>query len=220
MGVGTQKIGSPSDVTNVNPMTGNIYNMLQNQMAMSGAQMGGTTALGNIAALQGIAPGIQGLTGLLTGPYVQNAEQTRDLIQQEAMQGVAGMFANQGNLQSGAALSAMARGAAQPAAQAATQIAGLQSQMGSGLAQQFLGQRGQEYSTQAALTGQGLGLLGQYGMPEYWQPTYTQGMSPSVGLLQGAGAGAGIGSAFGPAGAGIGAGIGGGIGLLGSLLGF
>lgn len=220
MGIGGQKIGSAADVQNVNPYSQNVYNMIQNQMALSGAQMGDTSALGNIAALQGITPEIQGLVGQLTGSYVQNAEQMRDLIQQEAMQKTASMFADQGNINSGAALSAIARGAAQPAAQAATQIAGMQSQLGSALTQQFLGQRGQQYSTQAGLLGQGMGIMGQMGMPEYWQPTYVQGMGPFGGLMQGAGAGAGIGGAFGPAGAGVGAGIGAGIGLLGGLLGF
>lgn len=220
MGIGGQKIGSASDVQNVNPYSQNVYNMIQKQMAMAGGQMGNLDALGNIAALQGITPGIQGLTEQLTGPYVQNAEQMRDIIQQQAMQQAASMYSGQGNINSGAALSAIARGAAEPAAQAAMGIAGMQSQIGTGLANAFLGQRGQEYSTQAAMLGQGMGLMGQMGMPEYWQPAYQTGMGPFGGLMQGAGAGAGIGGAFGPVGTGVGAGIGAGIGLLGGLLGY
>jgi len=218
--MGDNKIGSASDVQNVNPNTDNVYNMMQQMMSQSGAQMGNLDAMGNMAALQGIAPGIQSIVGQLSGNYVNNAEQARNLIQQNAMQNVAGMYSNQGNINSGAALSAMSRGAAEPAANTAMQIAGMQGQMGMGLSNAFLGQRGQEYQTQAGLYGQGAGQLGQMGQAEWWQPAYSQGMGGMGGLMQGAGVGGGIGAAIGgPPGAGIGAGIGGLAGLLGGLFG-
>lgn len=210
-----QRVGSASDVVNVSPYTEQSYNTLQSWLGEFGAGMQGATPEANLASLVGAAPGIQGLVGELTGPYVQSAEEARDLVAQEAMRNVAGQYASEGAIGSGAAISAMARGAALPAAQTAQQIAGLQSQLGYGLGQQYMGQLGTQYQTQAGLLGQGLGLQTQMGMPEWWQPTYLspqQGMGALGGGLAGAGLGASVGGPWGAA-------IGGGIGALGGLLG-
>lgn len=210
-----QRVGSASDVVNVSPYTEQAYNTLQNWMGQFGAGMGNVSPEANLASLMGAAPGIQGLVGQLTGPYVQSAEEARDLVMQEAMRNVAGQYGNEGAVNSGAALSAMARGAALPAAQTAQQIAGLQSQLGYGLGSQYMGQLGNQYQTQAGLLGQTLGLTTQMGAPEWWQPTYLQpqqGMGALGGGLTGAGIGGSIGGPWGAA-------IGGGLGALGGLLG-
>ena len=211
---GVTTMGDPSDVTNVSPYTANMYNALQGWAGKAGQSMQGLGAEQNIASLAGAAPQIQGLVGSLTGPYVQNAEAARDLIQQQAMEGVASMYSGQGALQSGPALSAMAQGAAIPAAQTAQQIAQMQGQMGMGLGQQMLGQLGTQYQTQAGLLGSALGMQAGLAQPEWWQPTYVQ-EEGGMGILGGAGMGAGIGAAFGPWGAGIGAALGGLGGALG-----
>jgi hypothetical protein len=210
-----QKVGSASDVQNVNPYTEQTYNTLQNWIGQFGTGMGFTTPEANLASLTGAAPAIQGLVGQLTGPYVQSAEEARDLVMQEAMKGVASQYAQGGAVNSGAALSAMARGAALPAAQTAQQIAGLQGQIGYGLGQQYLGQLGSQYQTQAGLLGQGLGMQTQMGMPEWWQPTYLmpqQGMGAFGGGLTGASIGGSVGGPWGAA-------IGGTLGAFGGLLG-
>lgn len=165
-------IGDPSDVTNVNPYTDQTYNLLNQYASQAGTQLNNLDALGNITALSGIMPEIQGLVGDLMGPYAQTAEYTRDLMIQDAMRNVAGQYGDANAINSGAALSAMTRGAALPAAQTAQQLAQMQMSLGSQLGTQFLNQRGQQYQAQAGLLGGALGGLGSMGQAEWWQPTY------------------------------------------------
>jgi hypothetical protein len=219
--MGDNKIGSASDVVNVNQgNSDNVRNMLQQMMSQAGAQMGNLNAVGNMAALQGIAPGIQSLVGQLSGDYIQNANQARDLIMNDTMRAVGNLYSGpQGNINSGGAREAFGQGAASVAANTATQIAGMQSQMGMGLGNAFLGQRGQEYQTQAGLYGQAAGMQQQQDPNEWWQPSYSQGMGGMGGLMQGAGVGAVIGTDVPGVGTLAGAGVGGLAGLLGGLLG-
>jgi hypothetical protein len=173
-----EKLGDPSDVTNVNPYTQQLWNNLQ------GLQQGFTSGMGqfaptnNIASLEGALPGIQNISGALISPYGANLMNTADILSQQAMRDVANQYSGAGALNSGAALSAMTRGAAEPISNAVTNIAGMQSQLGGGLAQSLLGQMGGAYGTQANLLNNVLGLQGGLGQAEYWQPTYSSTYQP------------------------------------------
>lgn len=175
-----QKLGDPSDVTNVNPYTSQQWNNLQGLQGMFSSGMGSFAPLNNIASLVGATPGIQSVANTLISPYGTNLTNTADILGQEAMRNVANQYSNAGALNTGANLSAMARGYATPISEAVTNIAGMQSQLGGGLANSLLGQMGGAYGTQAGLLGNVLGMQSQYGAPEWWQPTYSSYYQPGL----------------------------------------
>ena len=170
LGQGTSKIGSASDVVNVNPMTGSMWNTLQ-------GLLGEYSPTQNIASLEGVTPEIQSIVGQLISPYSKSLTDTAKIIGDQTQRSVANQYSNAGSVNSGAALAAMARGYAEPSAQATTNIAGMQSQLGGGIANSLLGQMGNTYLS--ALQG-----MTQYGTPEWWQPTYAQS-SNALGSIGG-----------------------------------
>ena len=126
-------------------------------------------ALQNLA---GQSSQIQGLTRNLLGDYGTRAQETADLLSDQAIRDVSSKFADMNAINSSAALSAMTRGAAVPQAEMLQNLAGLESQIGTGLANQYLGGLSQGYQTQAGLLGLNLGLQGQMAAPEYYSPSY------------------------------------------------
>jgi hypothetical protein len=212
------KVGSASDVTNVNATrTNQMYGNLGNYQQQFLSGMGAYTPTANIAALQGVSPQIQSIIGQTIQPYGQGLQDVAQQLSSQAVRDVASQYGQQGALHSGAALSAMTRGAALPAAQAYTSLAQMQSGLAGNLLGGSLGQMGQAYGAQAGLFGQAMQGQTALGAPEWWQPTYLQGGGGLNlgGALGGAAAGAGIGSMIPGIGTGVGAGIGGLIGLLG-----
>jgi hypothetical protein len=175
----TEKLGSAEDVTNVNPYTSQLWNNLQGLQSGFTANMGNYAPTNNVASLEGVLPGIQSISNSLISPYGTSLMNTADILGQSAMRGVASQYSNAGAVNSGAALSAMARGYAEPVSQAVTNIAQMQSNLGGGLASSVLGQMGSAYGTQAGLLSNVLGLQGNLGQAEWWQPTYSSYYQPS-----------------------------------------
>jgi hypothetical protein len=171
----TTAIGNVNDVQNANPMTGNAWNQLL-------GNLGQYSPINNVANLQGVTPGIQNITGQLISPYGQSLMGTANIMAQQNARDVSNLYANSNALNSGSALSALARGMAEPVSQAVTNIAGMQSQLGGALAQGAQQQMGNAYMG-------GLQGMTQYGNPEWWQPsyqtTYQPGALESIGGLLG-----------------------------------
>jgi hypothetical protein len=181
-------IGSVNDVQNANSMTGNAWNQLL-------SNLGQYSPVNNVANLQGVTPGIQDITGQLIAPYGASQANLANILGNQAQRDVANQYANSNALNSGSALSAMARGWAEPAANAATNVANMQAQLGGSLAQGAQQQMGNAY------TGSLQGMT-QYGAPEWWQPayqtTYQPGILESIGGMLGmaGGASGGLSSLF------------------------
>ena len=165
-------VGSAEDVAQVNPMTEDFYKQLAGYAQQFQQGMGAYGPQANIAALAGAEPALSRIAQRTIDPYATQAQSTADLLSQRAVQNVASQFAGGGALNTGAALSAMTRGAAEPVSQAATNIAQMRSQLGGGLLGQQLGGMQQAYQTQAGLLGQMLGAQAGFAAPEWWQPTY------------------------------------------------
>jgi hypothetical protein len=161
----SQTIGRPENVQNVNPYTGGFWNQMQNML-------GQYSPTANIGSLQGLTGGVNQITSDVISPFGTSLMGTANLLSNEARRQVANDFSQNNSLNSGAALSALARGAATPISQAISQIAGMQSQLGGSL----LGTA----QNQMGAFGQGaLGWLGQTALPEWWQPTYVTGAGTS-----------------------------------------
>jgi hypothetical protein len=170
-----QRVGSASDVQNVNPYTGGFWNQMQ-------GMLGQYSPTANIGSLQGLTEGVNQITGSVISPYGTSLMETANLMGNEARRQVATDYSQNNSLNSGAALSAMARGTATPISQAITNIAGMQSQLGGNLlnaAQSQMGAYGQGAQS----------WLGQTAAPEWWQPTYLTygGGSAAGGLTSGLG---------------------------------
>jgi len=189
-----QAVGDPSQVTNTNPMTGNVYNFLQ-QLA------GGQGYTGQIEGLNGITPQIQNISSQLTSPYAGNRLALANQMAAQNQRNTAAQFANLGGaVNTGGFLEAMIQGGAQPLMQATTDIA----QMGTGISNGLL-------NGMMGMGSQGISGFTGYGAPEWWQPTYQErGTGAGVGGGIGALGGGILGALFGgPAGASTGAAIGG-----------
>lgn len=179
-----QKVGSPDDVTNVNPLTDRMF-ARQHQMLgdmMSGINatdgqiqqaLSGLSQLGQMAPLMGQqfspeagasyllaqAPEMQALVQHHTSPFVQAQDAlTRRMMGQVGDQ-VSGQFAGQGAAHSGAHLTGLAQAMGDIGLQSQAQIEGLRQQQ---LAQQ-MGMLPQMWQTgaQTSLTGLGFGLDAQ-----------------------------------------------------------
>jgi hypothetical protein len=168
-----QVIIDPNDISQVNPFFEQQFGNLQNLQNQFLGGLTGPPQVGNInisqfdptttiGQLQGVTPAIQDIASQMISPFGTQGQATADLLSREAVRNVASEFGGMGSLRSGAALSAMTRGAALPQAQLLQQIAGMQSQLGGGLAGSFLGGafqgglQGQSLQTQADLQRQQL----------------------------------------------------------------
>lgn len=168
------KIGSAADVSNVNPLTSQFWDMLTGNQANMMATMQGYRPEESASFLSGFAPQAQQAAQNIIAPYQQDREQLANLMSQRAVQDVASQFSGMNALNSSAALQAMATGAAAPRAQLMSDIAQMQSQLGGGLASQGLGQFGGAYNTLANLFGIGQQLQGAMAAPEYFTPAYAE----------------------------------------------
>lgn len=224
------KVGSPSDVTQMNDKTDEFWNMLFGnggmanyaREALSGALNGVPEAqagLGNlitqitsaspynpqsgINAFLGMVPELQGIAKNTVSPYGLTADELATQQSKASMSQVAQQYGNMGAINSGAAVSAMTRGAAVPRAQLAADLARMQSGAATSLIGQAMqvvpGQYSQAYqfgqnqqklgigAYQSLLNSQlgeasifGNMLTGTYGAgaslatPQYYTPTYVE----------------------------------------------
>lgn len=207
MGAGSyEQVGTPSDVSNVNPYTGGFWNQL------SGANQGFMTALqGNdpnavMANLAGQIPNFQNIIGGLTGGYGDLLGNQAMIQAQRNARQVGAQYASDTGVNSGAYEKAIAEGTAAPFAQAATSLGAMQSNIGSSLLSQYTGLGGQQAGIYGNLLGQTMGLQGQIGAPEWYNPQYAYKpgfwdyAAPFLGAASGAGAGGFFGASIPPGG--------------------
>lgn len=211
MGGGFEQVGDPSDVTNVNPLTGDILQTLLGQL-----QAGGQGAEQLISGLQNFDfldvlddPRLQGAIGTFAGERTTLAKQAAEQAQRQ----ISGQFAGTG-LYSGAFGEAVGQGVGQAFQAGATDIAGKQL----GLFGGALGIAGQQQAGALNFFGQqqagALQGLTAFGRPEFFNPTFVESSGGVGAGIAGAGSLGTLGFlAGGPLGAGIGAGIGGLLGL-------
>lgn len=169
MGGSYEQIGGPEGVTNVNPMTGDILQVLMGQLQAGGSgaeqlisQLGSNDFLSILED-----PRLQGAIGQFAGERNTLAEQAA----QNAQRQISGQYAGTG-LYSGSFGEAVGQGVGQAYQQGATDIAGMQQ----GLYGQALGIAGQQQTSALGFYGQQMGGalagLAGMGMPEYYDPTY------------------------------------------------
>lgn len=169
MGSSIEKVGSPENVSNVNPMTSQSYGMLGDLANMSIGDF--------VAGLQGVTPGVQAISSDITAPYAGERTALASEMARQAQRQTANQFANMGvgGTTSGGFVGAMTQAAMQPYMAATTDIA----QMGTGISTNMLNQM-----LGSQIAGQQAGIQGTaaYGAPEWWQPTYLQKESPFQAL--------------------------------------
>ena len=211
MGGGYEEIGGAGEVTNVNPLTGDILSTLMGQLEAGGA--GAEQLISQLGSYDFLSvledPRLQGAIGQFAGERNTLAEQAA----QNAQQQISGSFAGTG-LYSGAFGEAVGAGVGQAYQQGATDIAGIQQ----GLYGQALGVAGQQQA--GALNYYGglgqaaLGGIGAIGRPEFYSPTYVEGGGGIGAGMAGASAGFLPGFLLGGP---VGGAVGGGLGFLGGL---
>jgi hypothetical protein len=175
MGGSFEQQGGPEDITNVNPLTGDILSTLMGQLQAGGqgaeqliSQLGSFDFLNVLGDER-----LQGAVGQFAGERNTLAEQAA----QNAQRQISGQFAGTG-LYSGAFGEAVGSGVGQAFQQGATDIARLQA----GLGGQALGVAGQQQQAALGFFGQqqagALQGLASFGRPEYYEPFY--GYEPSL----------------------------------------
>lgn len=178
---GYNQIGSPEDVTNINPYTGTSWNLL-------------TGNLGNYDYTQPfsyftsqLAPELQGLS--TSGEYAESqlnlAKNQADTIKSQLQQ----QYGGNNTLFSGAFGKALGEGVAQPYLSAVSNITGQQSNLLNTL-------YGGALSNLSSLYQAPYSMMAQYGMPTFYEPNYGFNSGLLGGLMSGFGAGAGMGGAF------------------------
>lgn len=229
-----QQVGTPEDVSQVNPFAQNAFNFFSQGLGGPGGFAQQAVSQFDPLAAQNAfiagAPGLQNIALGATSPLAQSQLALGNQLAGTAVQNVASQFGAQGIPISSSAFARQAAGAAGQAqagalaniVQAQTGLAG--QLLGGGqqqLGQQFLAQPG--FGLQAAgLQGQGLSALGR---PEFFQPQFVQEQQQGGlgdifgGVASGASAGAGIGSIIPGLGTALGGIIGGGLGGLGAAFG-
>lgn len=236
------KIGSASDVQNVNPWTqqmfaqeGDWQNMLRGQMFGGGGQAGVLQRLleadpnAFMGSFMQAAPGMQDLAMGSTNPFARAQMDMAHALAPQIADQVAAAYGGPGNaFYSGAAVDSMARGVGDVYNQAVSNITGAQTGMLQSLFGQAMPAFSQAHNLERSLMGQtfgqmggmfdsSMGRTGMASMPEWWQPTYhVQERGGGLGgFFGGAAAGAGAGAPLGPWGMAGGAVLGGLGGLFG-----
>jgi len=162
------KVGSASDVTNVNNLTKSMFSNLQSDYGTGSA----------FEKLMSESPRLMDLVFGATSPLAEAYGAQGDILSTKAVQDVANQFSGMGALNSGAALSAMTRGAADVRANLMSQLASQQtSLLGNLLGTTAQGEYGLENTA--------LGIMGSYAQPEWWQPTYIQQEGQGIGDILG-----------------------------------
>ena len=197
MGGGYEQVGDPSDITNVNPMTGDILSILMGQLEAGGAGADQLIAsMGNFDFLSVLDdPRLQGIMGGYEGERNLLAEQAA----RKATEDISHTFSGTG-LYSGAFGQAVGEGVGEAYQRGAVDIQGQRL----GLYGQAMGTAGQ---LQATGLSAGLGYFGQQtggalaglsgmGMPEWYEPYYgyEPGLLDYFAPVAGAAAGAYLGT--------------------------
>ena len=177
-------VGDPSDVSNVNPYTDSAFdslfgdsgflNQFEGQMGQFDDPLGGINSFLNGAAPQQILDLIMGATS----QYGQAQAAVGTANADEAGLGTAQMFVGQNSFNSGAAMTAVQLARQRALNESSAQTLGMQTQLAGGLLNTGLGAASNAYGATgdryAGLLGGALGQLGQFGAPEYYQPTYVE----------------------------------------------
>lgn len=184
------QVGSPSDVSQVNPFADQTFNMLAGTLGSAGGQAGqlaqhAVSGLSPGALLNQFAAGSSGLQNIAlnaTNPLVSSQMSLANQIGRNAIHDQAALAAAGGvGLSSSSFADAASRAASLPQQQAIANIVQAQT----GLAGQLLGGGlnlfGQAPQTAlgaanlfGGLAGQSLGGLTALGGPEFYQPTYVE----------------------------------------------
>lgn len=190
-----EKIGSASDVTNVNPLTAGYMTDLSKMI--QGLQ-GATDPLN---AFMGALPGLFGAAIGGTNPYTQAVQQYMGAITPGAVRGALTPYNEENAFYSSGAVDAATRAAGEIQATGAKDIIGMQTQMGQGLAGYGAGLLGQQTGLLGQLAGYGAGMAA----PEWWQPTYMERNTGFGNFMEALGPIAGIASMFIPGAGALGA---------------
>ena len=194
-------VGDPSDVTNVNPYTGQVMSSLQDLTgSLRGNLFGGEGLISDISSGEitqdydpqsainqflSLTPQLQGVaTETTTGG---RAADINDQLAGNISRRVSDQF--QGNPQSGAFASSVSSALAEPMFQAQMQREALRNRLLQGLYGDTLSQLGRgdlaqmqmradlaraALGEQMGLLGQTMGMQTQMGQPEWWEPTYVR----------------------------------------------
>jgi hypothetical protein len=176
---GLNDSGGGNDVTmyepQINPYTAGVMNNLQGLQGsmldniLSGQQNYNPYSEQNLSQ-------VNAATQSIMGDYGDRVYNTAALQQAQNFADVGAQYGNLGATNSGAAMSAMARGAALPYAQAIQNLGQVQAQLGLGLNQMGLQRYLGDQSLYGGILNQTIGTMGQIANPAAWpQPTYTTG---------------------------------------------
>lgn len=156
-----EQIGSEADVKQISPHADEAYNMITQ---MLGGNIGGDL----LGQWLGSIPGIQDLSGQLTGPYAEMRTQAAEQQMLDVKRNITGQYADIGALRSSAAGEALGRGMAGVKYGAMSDILGKELGLTQSLAGGAAGLLGQGLGAQTTLMGT---LASAYG-PTYYEPTY------------------------------------------------
>lgn len=193
MGGGYEEIGSYGDMAgkNLNPYTGGTMSSLQGTQSNLWSMLSGMNPNTMMQGLGQNASGMSDAASLLMGNYASNRGnlgmiQANDAIK-EAMFRASGVNA----ANSGYMWDSSERAAAEPIMRAMTDVAGMQSQLAGGFANQYLGASQNQYNTLASLFGgtqsniAGLSQYSQY-EPQYtYKPGFMDYAAPILGSAAG-----------------------------------
>lgn len=153
-------VGSPRDVANVNPFTNSLFRQFQGGMSNALSQAFGT-GLGNTPQ-EAINTGLMALLGGdMSNPITGQAFGLANLAGQGAVEDVMNVYSSGNALYSGAAADTAARAATEARNQS---LMGYMTQLGN------LSQGYQQTGSQNL--GLFANMLGAYGAPEYYTPSY------------------------------------------------
>lgn len=183
MGSSYEKLGSASDVKNVNPFTNDLYNQLLNQSNQFGKMFQSSKETYSPEAafnyyFNTFTPQVMDVMNPATSQMAKSQTDLAAMLSQKGIQDTMGAFANNDLMYSGAAAKAVSNAAQLPYMTAANNITTQQTQLmnnllGTGMSivpQSFQGQQ-ELYGNMLLGTNQQLSQLAQ---PEWWQPTYAQ----------------------------------------------
>lgn len=184
-------VGNPSDVSNVNPYTGqawNLQNMIAQSMMGSGV-MDPLTAMNQFLARGGVGEGLMGMALGATSPYAQAVGAQAARVAPQAVQTALTPYLQSGGFYGSGAVGAATQAAGDVYANAMERTLAAQTGMAGNLLTSGLGALTSGYGNQMGLFGNVLGGLGQYGAQEWWQPQYVEQMTGAGGALAILGAG-------------------------------
>ncbi len=179
MGGDFEQVGSASDVTNVNPLTGDILQQLLGQLQAGGE--GASQIIDQLGSFDFLdVLGDERLQGAISS-FAGERNTLADQAATQAQRQISGQFAGTA-LHSGAFGEAVGLGVGQARQAAVTDIAGKQL----GLFGQALGVAGQQRGQELGFFGQQIGGalqgLSSFGRPEFFNPTFAFDPGPLGGF--------------------------------------